>query len=442
MKLEIKKIDDVNISLIGTISKKLFDIKTNNIAKEYAKNAKLDGFRKGKIPTSVIKQRFEKDLKKDVESSLLRDFLDKGIEELKIDSNHIIGDPSVIQFETLNDGNSNIEVSLEIRPTVKVDNYKDLIPKVKKITATKKEVDEKLNDIAKERSPFEDIKEDRGLQNDDNAIFDFEGFVDDKPFDGGKAEKFSLVIGSGRFIPGFEEGMVGTKKGEQRDINVKFPQDYNSKELAGKDAIFKIKLHNIQEKSVIKLDDELAKQILQDNKDATLKDLTNNIKTQIINNKKTDYYNKEIKPKFLDSLVEKFDFDLPGKLVNQEAINCANSKLQDIGEETKKELLSNQKAIEELRNEHLDEAKKNVKITFLIDQIAKDEKIDVTEKEIMSAIYYEGYMSGQDPKALLDNYKSKGLLPMVKMAMIEDKLCIKLFDEKSKETKPKDEVKK
>jgi trigger factor len=448
MHLETKKIDGANALIKGKISKDALNKESDKFAKEYMKNVNIDGFRKGKIPLSLVKQRFAKELTKDVESALLRELLDRGLEELKIKNTELIGEPIIKVFDQTDDG-IETEVEVGFRPIIDLkDGYRDLVPAIKKITATKKEITQKLEELAVSQAPFAEITEDRGVKNGDNATFDFEGFVDDNSFEGGKADNFALVIGSNRFIPGFEDGMIGMKKGENRDVDVKFPDDYNSQELAGKKAVFKLKLHKIEEKQKAKIDDTMAQKAMAGTKDATLKDLEDKLKEQILSEKKSKHYSQEAKPKFLEAIVEKFDFDVPSVLVEQEVTASVNRDVKDFTKDELDELKGDNDRIKKLRENNLKEAKQNVKVTFLIGEIARAEKIDVEDNEVSSTIYYEAYMSGQDPEVLMTKYKDSGLLPMVKMAMIEDKLCAKLFDEKMgitakpKAMKPEDAIKK
>ncbi len=270
------------------------------------------------------------------------------------------------------------------------------------------------------------IKRKRMVKDGDNVIIDFEGFIDNKAFDGGKAEKFALKIGSGQFIPGFEEQIIGMKYDEEKTITVTFPAEYQSDELAGKEAEFKVLLHEIQEKEIPEINDELAQKLLQDEK-ATLDQLKAQIKDQVVNEKVSKIYNAELKPKLIEALVEHFDFALPNNIVEQEIDAKINAKAKEMSEDELKQYQENPEKVEKLREEVREDAQNSVKATFIVDALAKKEAITVEDQEVTQAIYYESMVSGQNPEEILKYYQENNLLPAVKMGMIEDKLFGKLL---------------
>jgi trigger factor len=271
------------------------------------------------------------------------------------------------------------------------------------------------------------LEEERGLQEGDTAVFDFTGYLDGEPFEGGSAQDFELQIGSGQFIPGFEEQMVGMKKGEQKRIKVTFPEDYQAANLAGKETEFEIALKDIKVKAEPKIDDELAKAVTK-KEDATLETLREQIKEQLVTEKLSKLYNEELKPKLLATLVEAYEFDLPENIVEQEIDNLANQKAQSLGKEELEKIQGNAEEIEKLRESVREDAVRSVKATFIVDAVARAEGVDVSDQEVSQALYYEALMSGQDPEALLKYYQKNNLFPAVKMGMIEDKLFTKLLD--------------
>ena len=260
----------------------------------------------------------------------------------------------------------------------------------------------------------------------DMTLIDFEGFVDDVAFDGGKAEKFQLKIGSGSFIPGFEEQIIGMKYEEQKDVVVTFPAEYQSKDLAGKEATFKVTLHEIQEQAEAELNDALAQKLLNDEK-ATLAMLKEKVEEQIATAALSKVYNEDLKPKMVEALVNKFDIALPNNIVDQEIDAKVNAKAQEMDEKELATYKDNEKKINELRDSVREDAEASVKATFIVDALAKKEKITVEDQEVSQAIYYEAMMSGQDPQEVIKYYQENNLLPAVKMGMIEDKLFGKML---------------
>ncbi len=440
MEVTAKKTDSANVSVEAKIAAGDIDKKVEKIARQAAKEMKIDGFRPGKAPVSVVRKRLGERLLQDAEAEALRDVLNRASKDLELDAQKIIGEPSVVRFDRSEEG-IEVEMKLSLRPEVEIENIEELVPEVKTPRVTKKEVEEFIKDLAESQASFESVEEDRGLEEGDMAVFDFEGFLNGEPFEGGKAENFELRIGSGQFIPGFEEQMIGMKKGENRRIKVTFPEEYGSKNLAGKEVEFEIKLHDIKAKQPVKIDDELAKKLLPGDEEATLEKLEKDVKEQIRGEKLSKLYNEELKPKLVEILVEKFTFDLPESVVEQEMDMALNKRVQQMSEEEIEELRKDDEKVKELRESLREEATKSVRATFIIDALARKEGVDVTEQEMMQAIYYEAVSRGQDPQQIFEYYQKQNLLPAVKMAMIEDKLLTKLLSEKSDKSKNR-EVKK
>ncbi|MCF6201522.1 MAG: trigger factor, partial [Hydrogenimonas sp.] len=244
-----------------------------------------------------------------------------------------------------------------------------------------------------------------------------------------------------QFIPGFEEQMKGMKKGEQKRIKVTFPEDYGNKDLAGKEVEFDIKLHDIKAKQPVKIDDELAKKLLPGDEEATLEKLEKEVKEQIRSEKLSKIYNEELKPKLVEALVEKFTFDLPQSVVEQEIEMALRNKVQQMNEEELEELRNSEEKVKELRESLREDAQKSVKATFIIDALARKEGVDVSEQEMMQTIYYEALSMGQDPQQTFEYYQKQNLLPAIKMAMIEDRLLTKLLNDKNEKSEDKEETK-
>ncbi len=434
MEINATKIDSANAKAKAKVSKNKIEEKETKIAKKIAKDAKIDGFRKGKAPTNVIKKLYKDSIEKDSFSQIFQELLKNTLKELEIEESSLIGEPNITKFDKKDDGSIDIEFEISLRPEIDLSNIKELIPEVKTPKVTKKEIEERIHTLLKTAATTKEVAEDRAVQNEDVVTIDFEGFVDDKPFEGGKAEKYELEIGSGSFIPGFEDGIIGMKKGETKDITVAFPKEYGNAELAGKEAMFKITLHDIKEKIMPdENDEEILKRFLPENEHPTKKDLEETIKKQIKREKLNKLYFDELKATLTGILTEKIDFDLPKTVVDQEIDMNFRNSLQTKTKEEIKELQENPEKVEEEKKKLEKDAKESVKLTFIVDELAKNEKITVNDNEVVQAIYYEAMQQGQDPKKYLDFYKKQGLLPAIKMAMVEDKLFTKLLDLDGKE---------
>ncbi len=426
VKVTAKQIDEANVSIVATIVPADLKGKLDVLAQKAGTKVKVNGFRKGKVPAHVVKQMYGEKLDQDAEAEAIREILDAGSKELGLKSDRVVGQP-VFKKYNKTDAGIEVEIELSLRPQPDLEGYAKLAPAYKEPKVSDKERDERLDGLVEAQAPFEKIKRKRMLRDGDMAVIDFEGSVDGVLFDGGKAEGFNLRIGSGQFIPGFEDQIIGMKPEEEKVIAVTFPGQYPSKDLAGKEAEFKVKLHEIQEKTAPELTDELAAKLLRGEANPTVDLLREKVAEQIKSEKLSKIYNEELKPKMVEALVAHYDFALPNNIVEQEIDAKLNEKARTMSKEELEGYKADPKKVEALRETLRADAIASVKATFIIDAIAKKEKIDVSNDEVNQAIYYEAMMSGQDPQKIIKYYHENNLLPAVKMGMIEDKLFAKIL---------------
>lgn len=432
MEMKATMYNGANATAAVVIGNDILKQHQDKIARSVAKDAKIDGFRPGKIPLPVIMKRFGDKIKQDAEQEALQGLLTDSLKTLEKDAKDVVGEPQITKFDRT-DAGIDVEIKISFRPTINPEGYEECIPEYATPRVTKKEISERMEKLLGMVSPLQKVEEDRGLENGDTALFDFEGFIDGEPFEGGKAEKYTLEIGSGQFIPGFEDGMLGLKAGESRDVEVGFPEDYSAKHLAGKKSIFKVLLHEIQHKAIPETPDEaMLKRLLPGEEEVSVELLENRIKDQIKNEKLSKLYNEELKPKFIDAVVEKLAFDLPENIVEQEIDMQFRNAWGSLSEAEIEEFKTSPDKVQEKRETFREEAAKSVKLTFIVDELARINDIGVTDQEVMQVLYYEAMQQGQDPKAYVEMYQKQGVLPAVKMALVEDKLFNKLFDKENK----------
>jgi trigger factor len=429
MTFNTNKIDEANATISGTIDAQTLESNLNKVAAQAAKTMDIQGFRKGKVPVAVVKQRYADKLTQDAQSDAIRDMLTQGLKELNIDNSSLIGEPAITKFEEQDDKSIVVELAVSCKPEINLGDYKSFIPKMTAPTVDDKEVQEQLETMAAQNAQPVKIKRKRMVKSGDFAVIDFEGFKDGVPFDGGKAEGHVLEIGSNSFIPGFEDQVIGMKYDETKEIEVTFPEEYQAKDLAGADVVFKVTLHEIREKEAAELTDEWAATVLPNEKDVTLDVLKEKLKEQLLSQKKTAYFNEEVKADYINALIENIEFAVPESILEQEINQALNVKAQAMSEDEIKKLQEDPKAIEALREEIKPEALKSVKSTFIIDALAKAEKVEVTDQEVTQTIYYEAMMNGQDGTATIKQYEEAGYMPMIKMSIIESKVMIKILDE-------------
>lgn len=432
MQVKAKFEDKVNAVASVNIPRQKIDDEIKALAQKASKSIKMDGFRPGKVPASAVMKRYEKELSKDAEQNLLKNAVDEALKELKKDGKELVAEPYFEKFERKDSG-IETQLVLSFKPQVDLKGYEALIPKFSAPKAEKKELDEKKKELLKSLATTEPIKSNRALKKGDFAKFDFEGFVDGVAFEGGKAENFTLEIGSGRFIPGFEDAMVGMKEGENKDIKVTFPKDYGAANLAGKEAVFKIKLHEIKELKIPELSAEILKQILPNEKAPSEKLLDKKISEQIENEKLFKLINEDLKEKFGEALLKKFDFDLPRGVVEQEIDVQFRNAWSGFSQKELDEIRGDSDKYQKKRESFRSEAQKSVKFTFVVDELARLRGVSVSDNEVVQAVYFEAYRYNQDPKALLESYQQQGILPAIKMSLIESKLFNDIFAPKKDE---------
>jgi len=431
MKFNATKTNEANAVITATVEASAIETNLNKLAKEAAKTMDVQGFRKGKVPVAVVKSRYADKLTQDAEGEAIRGILGDALKELGINNADLIGEPAITKFDKQENGDIEIEIELSCRPTIDLGDYKALLPEMEATVVTEDEINEKLNTMAAQGAPLVKIKRKRMVKAGDFALIDFEGFKDGVAFDGGKAEGHSLEIGSGSFIPGFEDQVIGMKYEEEKEITVTFPAEYQSADLAGKEVVFKVKLHEIQEKETPVIDEEFAKKVLSNEENPTVELLTEKIKEQIELEKSSKYYNEDLKPKYLESLVENISFEVPTSVLEQEISQLLNNQVRTMSEEELNALKEDEAKIEAMREEAKPEATQSVKATFIVDALAKAEDVSVEDQEVTQTLYYEAMMQGQDGQALIKQYEEAGYLPAIKMSMIEQKVITKLLDEKA-----------
>ena len=444
MQVNAKNVNKANAKVSATISADVLEAKVNQLAKEAAKTANIAGFRKGHVPASLMLQKYRKEIEGDAKNRVLGDIVSGGLKELGKSLNDTIGEPLVTKFDE-KDGNIDVEITISFRPEVDVKGYESLLPAYEAPKVEQKEIDERIDNMLKMFGSLEKSSK-KELGKGDFAKFDFEGFVDGKTFEGGKAENYILEIGSGQFIPGFEDGMIGLKVGGERDIKVTFPAEYGAASLAGKDAVFKVKLHEIQEQKKAELNEETLKKIMPNEQNPSKEMLEASIKDQIRTSKFITLLNGEIKDKFAQALTKKFNFDLPENIIDQEMNVRFRNDWYSFSDDERKKYQEDKKALEAKLESYKEEASNSVKLTFIIDELAKVNKIEVSDQELIQTIYMEAYRSGRNPKEHMEYYKKGGMLPAVKMAIVEEKLFLHLFplpeDEQIEKAKKASSVKK
>ncbi len=383
MSIKIEKTDKNNeLKLEFTVEAAKFD---EAIQKVYVKSAKyfnIPGFRKGKAPLAIVEKHYGKEIfYEDAFNEVVPEIYEKELKENNIEA---VSRPD-IEVTQIGKGQDLIFTAVvQIKPEVTVGKYKGIALKKIEYTVSDENIDHEIEHM-RERNARIITVEDRAVKDKDIVTIDFEGSVDGVPFEGGKAEGHELTIGSKTFIPGFEDQIIGMKKEEEKDITVTFPKDYFSKDLAGKEAVFKVKLHEIKEKELPTVDDEFAKDVSEFD---TLEELKKSIREKLEeeNTRRAKYETEEAAIK---AVCDATEIDIPSGMIESEIDNMVKeveSRLSYQGLKLEQYLQMLNKTEADFRKEYEEQAKENVKSRLVLEAVAKDAKIEVAEDEIASKI--------------------------------------------------------
>lgn len=379
MSVKVENTENKNeVKLSFTIEAAKFDEAMKKVYVKTAKYFTIPGFRKGKAPMQMVEKHYGSEIfYEDTFNELVPEIYDAAIKENNIAA---VSRPN-IDVSQIGKGQDLVFTAVvQTKPEVKLGKYKGIeLPKVE-YTVSDKDVEHELGHMAEHNARLVTI-EDRPVEKGDIAVIDFEGFLDGKPFEGGKAEKHELEIGSNTFIPGFEDQVIGMKIDEEKDLNVTFPEDYFSKELAGKPVVFKVKVHEIKHKELPKMDDEFAKDVSEFD---TLADLKNSIKEKIQkeNDDKAKY---ETEDNAIKAVCDGVELEIPSGMIETEVDNMVKDveqRLQYQGLTLEQYYALSGKPEAVMRDEMKETAQKNVKSRLVIEAIIKAEDIKPEDKEV------------------------------------------------------------
>ena len=434
MNCKVEKTENANeVKLEITVEAEKFE---NAMKKVYFQNAKyfnIPGFRKGKAPMNIVEKYYGAQIfYEDAFNEVATEAYEEALTENKID---VVSRPEV-DIAQMEKGKDLIFTAVvQTKPEVKLGKYKGIEIQKIEYKVDKKDVNHELEHMQEHNSRLVTV-DDRPLENGDTATIDFEGFVDGVAFEGGKAEGHELEIGSGTFIPGFEEQLIGMELENEKEIKVTFPKEYFSKDLAGKDATFKVKLHDIKKKELPELDDEFAKDVSEFD---TLEELKKSIKEKLTKNKEQrEKY--ETEEAVLKAVCEDSKLDIPSGMIELEIDNMLKDfeqRLSYQGLNLEQYLKMIGKTEEEMRKEYEPQAIEAIKSRLVLEAIMKAEKIEASEEEIKAKMEEMAKSYGKDVEELsknenLKNYLAEGIKSEKALEFIVNNAKV---TEKKKETK-------
>ena len=379
MSVKVENTENKNeVKLSFVVEAEKFEEAMKKVYTKTAKYFNIPGFRKGKAPMQLVERQYGSEIfYEDAFNELVPEVYDAAIKENNVEA---VSKPN-IDITQMEKGKDLIfTATVQTKPEVKLGKYKGIEIKKIEYNVSEEDINHEIGHMQEKNSRLVSV-DDRPVENGDITVIDFEGSVDGVPFEGGKAEGHELEIGSNTFIPGFEDQIIGMKVDEEKDVKVKFPDEYFSKDLAGKDAIFKIKLHEIKKKELPKLDDEFAKDVSEFD---TLEELKNSIKEKIdVENKNKEKY--ETEEEAIKTVCENTEIDIPSGMIEVEIDNMVKDiegRLSYQGLKLEQYLQMVGKTEEDMRKEFEDQAKKSVKSRLVLEAVVKAEKLEASEEEV------------------------------------------------------------
>lgn len=421
---------DVQIENVSSIRKKLsfiipaeaVETEIGNAYKKIAKTAKVKGFRKGKVPQHMLEQYYGSEMREQVVGRLVNESYFKALSENEIAA---VSNPQIVDSGTVEKGQTyTYAAEVEVKPEVEVKDYTGLKLQKEKFVAEEGVVEKKLEEMQSSRTELVESKR-KTAKDGDLTTIDFEGFVDGVAFEGGKAENHQLELGSGTFIPGFEEKVVGMKRDQEKDIEVTFPEEYGNKDLAGKPAVFKVLLKEIKEKQLPKLDSSFAKEFGA----KSLADLKKQLEESYVTSEQSRIDN-DLRERMMNQLIDKNPCEVPEGMVDSQLeymLGNIRSRMQQQGM-TMEMLGMNEESFAAMYRET---AVKQVQGSLILEGIARQEKVETGDADFEEKLKKVAEMS-QAPLETVQKYYSNPEAKQGMMAQIAEEKVIELLLGKAK----------
>ncbi|HLR03749.1 MAG TPA: trigger factor [Virgibacillus sp.] len=369
--------------LTFTVSPEDFDGALDKAFKKVVKDVQVPGFRKGKVPRKIFEGKFGvESLYQDAVDIVLPDAYRQAVEETEI----VPVDQPEVDIEQIEQGKELVfTAEVTVKPEVELGEYKGLEVEEETVEVTDEDVEHELEHLRENHAELI-VKENGEVEEGDTVVIDFEGFKDGEAFEGGKGDNYSLEIGSGQFIPGFEEKLVGRKAGEEADIDITFPEEYHAEDLAGEDVTFKVTIHEVKTKELPELDDEFAKDV--DDEIETLEELRTKKKDELTKQKEQDADN-QMRESLVNQASENASVDIPEAMVNTEVeqmVKEFEQRLQQQGMTMEMYYQFSGQDEAAFKEQMKDDAEKRVKTNLTLEAIFEKENLEVTDEEVENEI--------------------------------------------------------
>jgi len=380
-----------------------------------ARNVRLNGFRQGKVPMAVVKQRYGREVRNEVVGELMRQHYVKAITEQSLNP---AGYPSI--EPTVNESGKDLEfvATLEVYPEIELASIEGSEIERPVATVNDSDIEQMIETLRKQNAAWEAV--DRAAADGDQVKIDFKGFLGDEPFEGGEAEGHELVLGSNSFIPGFEEQLVGKKAGDEAEIKVTFPEDYQAEHLAGQEATFQVKLHQVSAQKLPEVDADFIKQFGVEDGDVEKfhGEVRKNMEREV-----QQAVDNRVKQQVLEALKNANDIPVPASLIEQETDVLKRQAAQQFG-------LGDDFDVSQLPNElFAEQAKSRVQVGLLLAEVIKVHELDASDDEIKAKVE-ELAQQYQQPEDVIEYYlKDEKMKNQVKSAVLEEKAVDKLLEQ-------------
>ena len=431
MDVQVQDLSSIRIQLSFSIPAEQVDTEIANAYKKLAKTAKIKGFRKGKVPQNVLERHYEPEMKEQVAGQLVNSSYFKALVEHKVPA---ISQPDITESGDVTPGQPFTYIAeVEIKPEVDAKDYTGLKLEKEKFVADPKVTEGKLEEMRASRSEMISSKR-KIAKEGDFAIIDFEGFVDDVPFDGGKGSDHSLELGSGSFIPGFEEQVVGMKRDQAKEVNVTFPENYGSDELAGKPAVFKVLLKDIKEKSLPKLDKEFAQGFGME----TVEEVREKLEESYLTQEKARVEN-DLRERLMNILIEKNPCEVPEVMVASQLeymLGNIRSRMQQQG--MSMEMLGMTE--ESFGTMYRDTAVSQVQGSLILEAVARQEEIKFEDGDLDTKLEEIATMSNAPLESVKKYYSNDEAKQGLQSQIVEEKTLTYLLSQSKVKEVPKEKL--
>ena len=405
------KIDTNRVELEVVVDAETFEKGLAAAFKKQSKKISIPGFRKGKAPRAFVEKYFGKEVfYEDAVNALYPDALDEAVKEAGLE---VIQDKIDFDVKEVGPQGFTFTAALTTKPEVTIENYKGIEAVKKSAEVTDEDIDAEIKKVQERNSRMVTV-EDRAAQNDDIAVIDFEGFLDGEPFEGGKGENYSLTLGSGQFIPGFEEQIVGHNTGDEFEVNVTFPEDYQAEELKGKATTFKCKLHEIKMKELPEVDDEFVKDVSEFD---TLADYKEDLKKKLAESKEKEAAD-DLENQLIDKLVELVQGEIPEAMYENkiaDSIREFGYRLQSQGLNLDTYMKYTGMNVDQMKEGFRPQAERQVKLRLALEKIAALEELKAGEEDL-----------NQEYQKIAEQYKMEAdkIKALIPAAELEKDICV------------------